>query len=196
MWLDAFAASGNRTNSPEVIRLRRTKKEVIHVMLWGVALVAVNLDGKILMLTERESKPNIGKPAGSRSIPMETKEPGETDQSALSRLIAQELPGLGTTLKLHKKHGTYCVVFENPAAWVRLYSATASDATLPCDNPLSDVGEYSWEAPHDALGLWLRRGAREMIEDFIAGRNEIVRLWCTPASAHPEMLLKMETAEE
>jgi 8-oxo-dGTP pyrophosphatase MutT (NUDIX family) len=146
----------------------------------GVALVVVNPDDEVLILQEFESKPHLGKYPGMFSIPMETSRPGEADRSALVRLVAEEAPGLGDKLEIREERlGVYRIV---PHVWVSLYGATAIDAALPDQQGgESEVGNHAWVSPTEAVALWLRQGAAEMLEDYIAGRTGVVRRWCRTA---------------
>ncbi|MEK7155881.1 MAG: hypothetical protein AAB734_03305, partial [Patescibacteria group bacterium] len=43
-----------------------------------------------------------------------------------------------------------------------------------------EVGNYQWKSPQHALQLWIRQGAREMIEDYAAKHRNVVRRVCIP----------------
>lgn len=151
----------------------------------GVALVVVNPDNEILILQEFELKPHLGKYPGMFSIPMETSRPGEPDRSALVRLVAEELSGFAAKLGIREARcGVYRIV---PRVWVSLYAATVPDATLPnSEGGISEVGNYGWVSLSDVVKLWLRQGAREMIEDYAAGRSNVVCRRC--AATNPRFL--------
>ena len=144
--------------------------------LRGVALILTNPAGEILTLEEFETKIHVGKQAGMRSIPMETSYPGEPDESAVERLIAEELPGIekqtqGPVLRI----GRYQIV---AGAWVTLYKAEVIHTILP-EKIGEGVGNYKWVAPEEALTFWLRQGAEEMIADFQQGKeNAVVQTTC------------------
>ncbi len=145
--------------------------------LRAVALAVSNPDGDILMLEELTSKPYLGKLAGMRSIPMETKRPDEPDAAALARLLDEEAAGLDGTVAIDATViGCYRIV---PHVWVRLYGARCAVRTVPTGGD-ADIGNHAWIRPADALGLWLRRGAREMITDSGNGCRGIVRRHCQP----------------
>jgi 8-oxo-dGTP pyrophosphatase MutT (NUDIX family) len=57
----------------------------------GVGLILFEPKGKTLVLRELKSKPHYGKYAGMLSIPLETIEDGETKESALKRLMHEEI---------------------------------------------------------------------------------------------------------
>lgn len=146
----------------------------------GVALIVVNPSGEVLVLQEFHAKPHFGKYAGMLSIPMETSRSGEPDHAALERLVAEELPGLASRLKIHgERFGVYRVV---PRVWVSLYTARAEDAALPILTPADsrEVGNHAWMLPENAMALWLRQGAREMLSDYIHGRMGTVCRRCQP----------------
>lgn len=114
------------------------------------------------------------------SIPMETSNQNENDEAALDRLIEEELPGMASVLSLKKERvGWYQVVSKT---WVTLYATKTRSAWLPANTP--EVGNYVWRNPVEALNLWLRRGAREMIKDFLHARKWVVCTRCqSPPSA-------------
>jgi len=147
----------------------------------GVALVVKNPQGQILILQELQSKPRVGKYAGMFSIPMETCEPGESDHDAMIRLAKEELPPelhLPPFEGILQSHvGAYQIVRE---VWVNLYSATVESAELPCpqDSERNEVGNHQWMGPMEALGLWLRQGAWEMIKDFLVNSKGVRREHC------------------
>ena len=135
----------------------------------GVALIVQNPEGKILVLQEYETKIHFGKICGMFSIPMETLKPGEQDCQAVSRLVNEELPGFSFPFKnsFCRHVGIYRVAKH---VWANLYSVKMENFCLP--NSISkEVGNHQWISPREALDLWLRQGAREMISDFIANKK-------------------------
>lgn len=153
-------------------------------LIHGVALIVVNNKEEILILQEYETKPFLGKYSGMFSIPMETSGPGESDDSTLTRLIQQEIPGLNFSLDdaLNSFIGIYRIV---PNVWVTLYAIKTRDLFLP-QIKSSEVGNYQWLTPRTALSLWLRQGAWEMINDFLGGKKGVFCLNCqTPSQLPP-----------
>mgnify|MGYP001560396004 CR=1 FL=1 len=145
----------------------------------GVALVVENPHGEIIILQEFETKSRLGKYAGMFSIPMETSYPGEDDRSALGRLIAEELPGVGAHIEVwHPRIGVYRIV---PRVWVSLYRARLERVSLPAAaSTRAEVGNHAWLTPQKAVTLWLRQGAREMLSDCLHGRHGVVCRRCAP----------------
>jgi len=142
--------------------------------LRAVALVSANLAGDILVLQEFVGKPALGKYEGMFSVPMETCHHGEHDLLALKRLHDEELTGLpfqGEPIYI----GAYRVA---PLAWARLY-AMSVEQVAPIIGQTLEVGNHRWVPVTDALSLWLRRGALEMIEDYAAGRRNVIRKTCS-----------------
>ena len=158
----------------------------------GVALVVANPDNEVLILQEFESKPYLGKYAGMFSIPMETSKPGEPDHSALARLVTEELPGFTTSLEISEaRRGGYRI---GPHGWGSLYAATVPNGTLP--NPTSqtsEVGNHKWVLLPDAKRLWLRQGAREMLDDFATSQSDVVCRLCAATNPCPPALSKTKT---
>jgi len=147
--------------------------------VWGVALIVQSPEGEILILQELESKPRFGKYSGMFSIPMETSKPNEPDNSAIARLIEEELPGLDLSVdgKFEACLGAYRIV---PRVWVKLFFIKAGNASLPNpdDSENREVGNYQWVNPKEALGLWLRQGAWEMIKDFMGNKKGVLCRYC------------------
>lgn len=150
----------------------------------GVALIVRSPRDwrEVLVIQELESKPQLGKYTGMFSIPMETSRLGESDVSALSRLMEEELPGLGPHVTVEReRRGIYRITRR---VWVSLYGAVARTRSLP-SLPTAEVGGYSWMDVGDVLRLWLRQGAREMLADYIARREAVLCRKCKSASATP-----------
>ncbi|MEK7133587.1 MAG: hypothetical protein AAB804_00790 [Patescibacteria group bacterium] len=147
--------------------------------LRAVALVVANPVGEILVLQERVSKPHIGKYAGMWSIPMETREFGKDDLATLKQLHEQELAGLPSIHIPGRYIGAYRVV---PGAWARLYATMSSTYHLPSvSNDQMEVGNHQWVSIQDALKLWFRQGAYEMIRDYAGGIENVLRRHCAEA---------------
>lgn len=138
--------------------------------LRAVALILVEPRGDILVLQETKAKPHIGKHAGMYSIPMETIRDGETHESALHRLFREELTGMPVATASHRI-GAYLVV---PGVWATLYLARTLRTDLTTITG-DDVTSHVWMPPDQALTLWLRRGAAEMIRDFMDGTTGVIR---------------------
>ena|SRR3989344_119508 len=134
--------------------------------LQAVALLVANPAGDILVLQEFVAKPHIGKETAMWSPPMETLEPGMSDHFGLQQLHTQELEGLPSIKVPGRYVGAYGVV---PDAWARLYATVSTTYDLPVSVGQADVGNHQWIPPQKACGLWLRRGALEMIQDYMAG---------------------------
>ncbi len=145
----------------------------------GVALILTNPLGQILTLKELGCKPQIGKCAGMRSIPMETIERRESRAEALWRLVHEELCGLNVELDPAPR-GMYWVT---PTVAATLYCGRAPALDLPTQGCDEDVTEHRWEDPRAAMTQWLRLGAIDMIRDFLSGIEWIERHACEPVAA-------------
>lgn len=156
---------------------------ILHVR--GVALIVSNPRHEVLIIKELQTKPHLGKYAGMFSPPMETSLAGEEDHSAIIRLVDEELPGLAGRIQIESgRRGVYRIV---PGVWVSLYAGQVQDSLLPTPDEKSkeEIGGYIWVSPENALALWLRQGAREMLSDYSENRNNIVcRHCCQPVSSH------------
>lgn len=142
-----------------------------------MALVVANPVGEILVLQEFVNKPHLGKHAGMWSIPMETRESEDDYHSTLRKLHEQELAALPSVQFPVRHIGAYQVV---PRAWVKLYATTSSTYHLPAlAHDQSEVGNHRWVTLQEACGLWLRRGALEMIRDYAGGMENVLRRECS-----------------
>jgi len=150
----------------------------------GVALILSNPRGEVLLLKELQTKPHLGKYEGMLSPPMETCLEGETNPSTLDRLVEEELPGFVGHVKIDgERRGVYRVA---PQAWASLYVGQTEDLLLPkLDEKSDEVGGYFWLPPKDALTSWLRRGASEMLSDYVEGRWNVICRHCRPVSSSP-----------
>ncbi len=152
----------------------------------GVALFVRNSVESVLILREFENKPYIGKYAGMYSIPMETSLPGDPDSLTLRRLVQEELPGLDDQLRINScRIGWYRIV---PKVWVSLYTASMDSSILPVKRT-NEVGDHAWIEPNCVLTLWLRQGAREMIDDALSDAKGVVRRFCTIPLSEPIVAL-------
>lgn len=151
----------------------------------GVALVVASSRGHILVLQELQSKPHLGKYSGMYSVPMETSNPEESDESALKRLLSEELTGLELAELSERPIGWYMIV---PGVKVTLYTSQAVDDRLPTYGVgLPEVTNHQWVPVTEVRKLWLRQGAYEMLSDYIEGRTGVSCLQCRdvfPASPH------------
>ncbi len=148
-----------------------------HLRLRAVALVVANPAGEILVLQETVNKPHIGKYQGMWSIPMETCETGGSYLSTLRQLHEEELGGLLSIQMPARRIGAYRVA---PNIWAQLHATTSSTYHLPSVfGDESEVRNHQWVPIQEAIGLWLRRGALEMIRDYAGGREDVLRRRCS-----------------
>lgn len=146
----------------------------------GVALIVSNPHSEVLIVQELQTKPHLGKYAGMFSPPMETSHGRERDCSTIIRLVDEELPGLADHIKIeNERRGVYRIV---PGVWVSLYVGQIQNLLLPTPDERSkeEIGGYVWVPTGNALTLWLRQGAREMLSDYIENRNNVVCRYCCP----------------
>ncbi len=152
------------------------------VRLRAVALIVTHpYTDQILTLRELESKPHLGKFADMRSIPMETMHDGETHRHAVHRLIREELAGMPVrSVHVRKDRiGVYRVV---PHVWVSLFTALSDTNDLSCIVGADGVDTHAWVHAEEALGLWLRQGAAEMIGDHLNNKTGVIRRHCIAPS--------------
>ncbi len=157
----------------------------------GVALIVADPHGRILLLREFESKPQFGKAAGMRSIPMETAGPGELNVTTLRRLVTEELPGFPPHIAdSAQAWGKYRIVDD---VWVELFVTqlgTEHEYAGKAAREGDEVGDHAWFTPTAAQEEWLRRGAREMIADYTRRFRYTVRYVCVV----PRMILRENPA--
>lgn len=144
----------------------------------GVAMVLLDPAGLVYTNEEKASRPEYGKLAGMRAIPMETKKPGETDEETLRRLFEEEVKEnlvIGRPVEL----GFYGV----GVAAVRCFivPVIGRDGINP-DYNIQEVGDPKWIPPTQLTdGMWVRQGVREMIRDYLSGARR-TRRECTSMS--------------
>lgn len=142
----------------------------------GVALIVTNPAKRILVLQEFQDKPELGKRAGMFSVPMETIYAGENDRTAFQRLGCEELPGVLAPGFATEPIGEYWIT---PNALAYLHTAQAESDALPTvPTHLSEVGNHRWVSMQEVRKFWYRQGVDEMLEDFLAGRRDVVRKKC------------------
>lgn len=152
----------------------------------GVAFIVVAPDDRVLVIQEKETNPAHGKIAGQWSMPMETVWPGEPDKQALERLLTEELPGMAVAIG-PCCFGRYQVI---PGVWVHLYIGRTESFSLPSAGAAMDgVSNHCWVPLGQATGLWLRRGAWEMLQDFRHGQQGSIREKCRAVEPLPDQFL-------
>ncbi len=162
---------------------------VSDVAMAGVGLIVTcGLNGarNVLLLTEKESKPWLGKLAGMRSFPMETRQSlREPVDRTLQRLLDEELTGMSAHLYLEPGFvGLYQVVKNT---WLQVFHASSLSGVLPVPGFDRAVDGHIWLPLLDAVDLvGLRRGAREPLCDLLSGKRQVVRRYCAPPSLNPE----------
>jgi len=145
----------------------------------GVALIIKHPETEqILTLRENEDKPWLGKLAGMWSTPMETIHDGEAHDATIRRLIHEELSDMPMSL-FGNRIGAYLIV---PGIWATLYTAHSATADLTAIADNNEVNSHAWVHPKEALELWLRRGAPEMIQDYLDHRTGVIRRYCIAPS--------------
>lgn len=169
---------------PEVITTAATSERKEARNIRGVAAVILSQDGKILVVQETENKPRLDKQVGDWSIPAETIEKEETELEALLRLIKEEVGengdiicnpqedwigdyGLGAGDNLWVR--TYVLHFSGSSQTPRFFSAERRE-----------VINHRWIEPLEIRGLPRRKGALEVVEDFLAGRRGVICEECSP----------------
>ncbi|MEX0649741.1 MAG: hypothetical protein WD200_01980 [Candidatus Andersenbacteria bacterium] len=152
-------------------------EEGISTMLWwqrypiaGSGLIIVHdPPGKkrqVLLLEEKKEKLALGKPAGSKSFPMETRLESENSPvETLWRLLEEELAGTMTAdLEISETpRGLYQLV---PGKWLLVFWATSHTGVTPTGRWDAEVSGHEWNDLAEAVELpTLRQGAKEALRD-------------------------------
>ena len=154
----------------------------------GVGLILIHnaeeAKPQVLILTELETKPWLGKHAGMQSFPMETTEGEETPDQTIERLIRQELPGIRQDIIVdHEPAGVYQVIEQ---VWLLVWCAQSLKGKLP-ENGSAEVIEHRWFSLREAAEISnLRQGAREPLIDCLKGnflktKRPVVCDFCEPS---------------
>ncbi len=149
----------------------------------AVALIIRNSQGLIYTNKERDTKPQLGKFRGMRSIPMETidKKIEETKKQALERLQSEEVAQNLIIEENPRLIGVYGI--GGAAAWCYEASVISQNGRNP-NYRTREVGEPAW-IPIDELingNVWVREGVLEMITDCYTSATGVYRMSCKPVS--------------
>lgn len=149
----------------------------------GVAAIIIpQLTDLIYTVVERENRPEYGKRAGDRTIPMETIEGVQTEEQTLVQLFEQEVYE-NLTIMGTEPIGYYglCNI-----VGVRLFRVHVERNGLTNNGNgynhnvrRHEVTDPRWMKPEDLLLERVRMGVPEMIEDYFLGRRG-VRRECKP----------------
>lgn len=156
--------------------------------LQGVALIIRNSEGLIYTIEERDTKPEVGKFRGMRSIPMETinGETRETREQALWRLQSEEVAH-NLIIEGPRLIGVYGV--GTGAVWCYETTVISQNGRNP-NYRITEVGEPGW-IPIDELrngNVWVREGVTEMATDYLSNTKGIRRESCQPAIPQQQKL--------
>lgn len=154
----------------------------------GVALIIVRRpDRFIYTIRENETNTSYDKIAGMRSIPMETLKHGETRESALARLLIEEITERLEVTNFERV-GMYGVGVAAVTCWtVEVGPQVGINPHFSFYNNGDGVSEPLWVPPDELInnGFWLRRGALEMVSDYLNGRKGVYRMSCQSVSLEP-----------
>lgn len=168
------------TNTPEA----KIPKEIEERKIMGVAAAILSEDGKVLVIEETEDKPRLDKMAGDVSIPAETIKEGETEFEALIRLLDEEV-GMREGMICNPGDdwiGDY-QLRKGKGIWGRAYLVHfqgRSDSSNSFRAEGEEVVNHRWINPEDIRQMPRRAGVLEILEDFSAGRREVIREECSP----------------
>jgi len=133
-------------------------------MKTGVGLIlTARSTGRMLVLKELKSKPEIEKIAGMVSFPLETMKNGESKEAAISRLVDEEI-GSAISEKPVFFGGTFSIV--QNANTLAAYAFCDEEFTpKPADD---DVEFYGWLHPDELIrpGLFVRKEVGPIMEAF------------------------------
>jgi hypothetical protein len=136
------------------------------------AIIVARSTNLIYTVVETTSRPEYGKEAGMRTIPMETIESGQKVEDALGQLFEQEVHE--NLNKIRVEFIRYYGIGNMVAA--RLYLVhVEKNGFLHNGNGYNrnvrahEVTDPKWMAPEDLLRQRVRMGVPEMIEDYLLG---------------------------
>lgn len=147
--------------------------------LQAVAAIIISSDGlerRVYTIEETVDRTDYGKATGMRTIPMETANEGETKEETLRRLIDEEVGRGILEIRNIERIGIYGIGVA--AATCFLVEVEVKNGQGSVD--LGDVKDPRWMKVEDLMTSWTRRGVKEMLEDFCAGRRGVSRNSCCP----------------
>lgn len=150
--------------SPEIIEEKR-----------GVGIFLVTSDGYFLTVEETRTNRHTAKVEGMRSIPMETLEPGETDEDALYRALGNEEVKSEAFREL-KPRAKLCAVQIAPGVWLHAYLIIVPSIFQVEPGNAPDVTGPGWNHINELLGSTpgnrkFRPGNREVIKSYLEFRQ-------------------------
>lgn len=146
----------------------------------AVSAIIVAPTNRVHTIVETSTRKDYGKVAGMRTIPMETMELGETHLETLARLFKEEAG------REHQRFVSVQIVgiYGLGGAAATCFVVRVEEEFTPVTNT-GDVKDPKWLYVCDAMNLWTRQGAFEMLSDFTAGRRGVSRNACHPVSLEP-----------
>lgn len=143
-------------------------------LIRAVAAAIFLPDGRIYTVEETVSRPEYGKIAGMRTIPMETLGDGETEEEGIKRILfyGDEVAKGSIKVLEIQRVGLYLV---GKIAQITLFRAECELLNSREPSALDDVVVPLWLKPRDLLKFWVRQGVREIIEDVISNNRNIFR---------------------
>ena len=130
------------------------------IIIYGVGLLLFAPSGKIFVLRELVSKPQINKEAGMISIPFETTIKGESHIDTLQRLIYEEIgEELNSKPVFFKKFLIKASQTHSIEIFVYTASTTNEFIAHPHDN---DIIHYGWLTPRELLNIKTERVRQEV----------------------------------
>lgn len=143
-------------------------------LIRAVAVAIFLPDGRIYTVEETTSRPEYGKIAGMRTVPMETLGGGETEEEGVKRILfgGDELAKGSIKVLEFQRVGLYLV---GKIAQITLFRAECELLSSDELSALDDVVAPLWLKPKDLLKFWVRQGVREMIKDVINNNWNIFR---------------------
>ncbi|MBI4059283.1 hypothetical protein HY404_03535 [Candidatus Microgenomates bacterium] len=139
--------------------------------LQAVAAAIILPSGLLYTIEGTTNRPEYGKMAGMRSIPMETMKVEETHFDTLFRLAEEELGNGIIQIRKIERVGMYGIGVAG-LTFYRMDVELLQEDNVPPD---SEVTKPLWMSPAELIDLWVRQGVVEMIEDLQAGKHGIIR---------------------
>lgn len=143
-------------------------------MIYAVAVAIFLPDGRIYTVEETTSRPEYGKVAGMRTIPMETLGEGEAEEEGMNRILLGGDEVVKGSIKVleFQRVGLYLV---GEIAQITLFRVECELLNSREISTTGDVVAPLWLKLKDLLKFWVRQGVREMIEDIEKNRTDVSR---------------------
>lgn len=153
----------------------KLEKETGKRKIFGVAIVVVSRDGKILVVQETIDRPERDRRAGDWTVPAESVEKGERPLDTLRRLIQEEIGGL-KNITFDSENDWLGDYQLNPGLWGRAFVLHFNGVSTQFQSFVAEKREvvnHQWIEPEEIRNMQRRGAVLEVVNDFIDGKRGV-----------------------